>query len=1120
MSASCFSSRAGGGLRLRWMALMVAALLPALLPAQYTQLTDLPSVYINTFNNRSITSKTTYILSTLTWVEGEDCVVYDSVEIRGRGNSTWKLAKKPYRIRFKTPTKFLGRGYAKARSWTLLANHADKSLVRNAVTFDMGDFLGQPFSPASRFVDLFINGTYMGNYQISDQINVDGKRVDIVEQDTPATAESNITGGYLLEVDGFGANEPVYFRTGKNLLVTVHSPDETIINSAQKNYIRNYLNTFESALFNSKTYADPLTGYRALTDTASLVSWYIASELSANPDCFWSTYIYKDCEDPKIYFGPLWDYDIAYNNCDRIGDVTNRTMVDAAFGSDLTKVWVKQMITDKWFNEAVLRAWSKAQDDGLEQHMLACVDSLASLLIESARQNYRKYSISSHVYNEIYLYSTFDEYIGQLKSFISDHTDYLTSVFVKRVRDTGGDPGGETGLKPFAIRDGYYYRISNRGVNMSLDLADGNEGANVVVWSPEYGKTSQQWIVRSVGNSFQFINAATGLAMNDPSPSSAVGTPVNVVASNPSDERQLWNIVTVNENGNYNIINVHTGHALNNSGGGSTNGNNVLSYTSDERNSVSTNRQWSVDPDEMIPDYVSEEVRAALAEAIEEASGFVEALSGDVVGDGPFQYVPEEVARLEKMTEEARQFTSTVEDDYILCLVNLQKQLEKARELTPPTDYKFFTIRHVASGLYASVDGGSFALGGAGVAVENRNFRFVSTEVSGEYHIVSESGKYVSLAGTDGWTMTAAEQIADERLARFTVTVNGNVHNIGTCNGLCGTDGAMAGSSIYGDKGIDKKYELARWIISYAGHDYEDENTIIAEKRAALEALLRTAEDLLSAVAPEWAGEKPFMHSAACRAQLEEACTTYASDMAPDALDEAIARMQSLIGDFGILNVPSEDSGWLLLNKAGYLLTAENGLVFTDSANVTPLSVFRFVPVRNADDTYYLAVGDSYVSLMPGTSGNMALTPTPRSSFGKFVIRQVSPSTFTMTSYHGLMGADETISEGTPLSGAAANELSTEWMIRSASGISDGIREASIPDYAVTFNMENKTIYFVSDDMDVLEDVKCYLYTTGGRLLYSFNARETQDVSSLPTGTYILRWTILGQEKKTKILMK
>ena len=163
--------------------------------SMYVQKTNIPTIYIDTYNNQSVTSKTEYIYATMVYVSGTDTLRYDSMKIRGRGNSTWGLAKKPYRIKFKESTKFLGKGYAKNKSWTLLANHGDKSLLRNAVTSRMGEFLGMPFNPAAHFVDLVLNGTYLGNYQVSDQVNVDNKRVEIFEQDYVATETSNITGG-------------------------------------------------------------------------------------------------------------------------------------------------------------------------------------------------------------------------------------------------------------------------------------------------------------------------------------------------------------------------------------------------------------------------------------------------------------------------------------------------------------------------------------------------------------------------------------------------------------------------------------------------------------------------------------------------------------------------------------------------------------------------------------------------------------------------------------------------------------------------------------------------------------------------------------------------------------
>lgn len=646
--------------------------------ADYAQLTNLPTLYVETLNGRSITSRTTYTLCNLIYVDGGETVVYDSVEIRGRGNSTWNLAKKPYRIKFPESIRFLGKGRAKARSWTLLANHADKSLIRNAIASEVGTFVGQPFTAGARFVDLVLNGTYLGNYQISDQVNVDRRRVNIVEQDEPATDESNITGGYFMELGGFATGDPVWFRTNRNIPVSIKSPDEEIINTAQRTYVRTFINDYESRLYSSQ-YRDPAIGYRAVTDSATLVSWYIASELTANPDGLWSTYVYKEQDDPRLYWGPLWDFDIAFNNCDRIGDVTYRFISDAGFGSEHAGMWVRRMLTDPWFNWAVNKGWQRFVGEGIEDHLHHCIDSLALLLDESQTLNYQKYSISQHVYNEIYLYSTYQEYIDDLKAWITDHIAFLSMGFASRLK------GEEEPLDPFRPTEGWYYRITNRGTGLNVDIDGMSAGAGVVVWADDGGRDTRHWVIRSVGRHFQILNRAGGLALNDPSPSADTGTQLNVVAADDTNPRQLWDIVTVNENGNYNLVNVSTGHAINNSGGGTTNGTTVISYTSDDRNATSANRQWRIVKDELIPDYIHEEVRTNFASALAAAEAFLSTLTPEMVGTRGGLYPPDAVATLRAVYAEALALRSNVEDDYIQMTVRLRTALTAASTPNPIT---------------------------------------------------------------------------------------------------------------------------------------------------------------------------------------------------------------------------------------------------------------------------------------------------------------------------------------------------------------------------------------------------------------------------------------------------
>lgn len=1093
--------------------------------AQYTQLTNLPTIYVDTYNNRAITSKTAYIYATLTYVDGTKIVQYDSLQIRGRGNSTWNLAKKPYRIKFNESTKFLGKGFAKNKSWTLLANHADKSLLRNAVTFTLGDYLGQDFSPAAHFVDLVLNGTYLGNYQVSDQVNVDNKRVEVYEQEEVATDTSNITGGYLVEIDGFGTSEPVYFRTGKNLIVSVKSPDEDIINTAQRNYIAQYFNSFENALFGND-FEDAVRGYRPLVDSLSLISWYIATELSANVDGFWSTYVYKDRDDPKLYFGPLWDYDIAYNNCNRVGDMTRSSMIDEGFGSDLTKVWMKRMIQDPWFNKAVNDVWKQKQNEGLEQYLYNYIDSMAAYLDASQTKNYARYSISSKVYNEIYLYSTYADYIDQLKTFISQHMDFLTELFAKRVGDddAGDDDTGddeETILQPFELSNGYYYRIYNKSTNKVLDVADGTE---VVIWSPEYGRNTQLWEIKQIGEHFQLINRETGMAFNDPSPTKDVGTPLDVAIPDEKDARQLWQFVTVNENDNYNIINVYTNHAINNSGGASADGNNVLSYTNDARNSVSNNRQWRIVPEEMIPDYIPEEVKEELATTIEEAETFLSGLIPEEIGNDIFQYQIEAVDVLRQMVADAKMFESTVQDDYILANVNLAKQLDNTRKMILPSVSQQYVICHKSSGYYLNILPNKLSVLSEDKKSEAQHFTFEATGSGNGVFLKSADGLYVMLGTTNSWTMLGQEYINDERRATFNVSRQEDCYRIYTMNGLLGTDAITENSTVYANKreGYPDEEVRSEWLIL----EWKDEATeALKNKLAELAQVISEAKAYMESIPSDWVGEEPLQISGqsyedACEIISEAEMGEYAT---VDMCEDMIFRISEVMADVAILNTPLANSDYYLEHASGLFLSVNEGVIVAAPDTLDSAQRFRLIEVSGSPNTYYIYSNGMYVSVLDDEGAMLALTETPRGDWGKFVVNKTGSKEFTLKTVAGYFGLDGLIAEDgvACVANAPNNGSNICWrLLLAGNSISDdntNIDYSYSVDYAVKYDRNREVICFVSDDMEALKNVNVSLYTVGARLLYSFTADKEQPLTELPSGTYIVHWVYEGKSHSAKL---
>ena len=565
--------------------------------AQYVQKTDLPTIYIETFDGDGIYSKVEYEYCRLHYVDEAGVVTsYDSVSIRGRGNSTWNMAKKPYKLKFLNKEKFLGKGYAKAKKWTLLANCGDKTMIRNAITSATGAFTSLKFNPAYKFVDVVLNGTYNGTYQISDQVEVRPHRVNIEEQPYPISDTTNITGGYLLEVDGF--REGNCFTTSiYRAPVRIHYPDDEEIASSQNTYIRNYVNSiFEQAL-SSQNFTDEKTGYRAFVDTTSLIDWYICTEVSANIDGFYSTYFYKEKDDPRLFWGPLWDYDIAYNNDYRVQNdmhyqsSVNTLMADIAYSG--SKAWVNRMWEDPWFQNAVYTRYKELMDSGLVDYMQTQVDSLSELLSQSQQLNYEKWGIGRRMYHEVVLYSSYDQYISDLKTFITNHCDYLLGAFASR-KPAEPTPPFEPG--------NFYYQIVNAKTQKAIDLY----GESLVQYTKTDDRQTQQWLIRKNGDHYAIINRETGMALNDPTQgvstaTTNVGIQLNVAEPDEQDEAQMWDFLPQGTNGYYNLLNIHTQHIANLNGGNASDNTAILSYTNDSRNGTSMNRLWFFEPGEALP---------------------------------------------------------------------------------------------------------------------------------------------------------------------------------------------------------------------------------------------------------------------------------------------------------------------------------------------------------------------------------------------------------------------------------------------------------------------------------------------------------------------------------------
>ena len=269
--------------------------------------------------------------------------------IKGHGNATFIYEKKSYQVKLDKKAPLLGMDESK--TYVLLANQHENTLLRNRITFELADALDLPYTPDCRSIDLFINGEFRGSYLLADKVGISGGSVDIVELEKeieklneefldrggepeaygkrsyqkgtykgaiwPKEPE-NVTGGYLfeLEYEQRYVDEDSGVVTERGQAVVVKSPEQ--MTQSQGEYVNALLNSFERAIF-AQDGVDPQTGvhYTDLADFDSLVRKYMIEETCKNYDGNKSSqYFFKDTdeEDELIYAGPVWDYDSAWGN--------------------------------------------------------------------------------------------------------------------------------------------------------------------------------------------------------------------------------------------------------------------------------------------------------------------------------------------------------------------------------------------------------------------------------------------------------------------------------------------------------------------------------------------------------------------------------------------------------------------------------------------------------------------------------------------------------------------------------------------------------------------------------------------------------------------------------------
>lgn len=326
------------------------------------------------------------------------------ITIETRGSSSQTFPKKPYSFStvdgtgLDSNTSLLGM--PPEHDWILNATYNDKSLMRDVLTYELAKRTGR-YATRYRYFELFINGNYEGIYILMEKIKRDVNRVDISKLKIEDTSGVNLTGGYIIKIDKTTGNNnggwtdtfPTYPGSPNRVYFQYDYPNGPDMAPQQLNYIKNYIYTFENALYGSQM--SDTNGYRKYADMNSFIDFSIMNEISKNVDGYrLSSYLFKnkDNHGGKLVMGPIWDFNLAWNNAD-YGNSSDPTGWEIDL-SATAPFWWKRFRQDTTYVRAFYCRWNELRQKTLSFNQISnFLDSTYSYLKDAAVRNEQRWPV-------------------------------------------------------------------------------------------------------------------------------------------------------------------------------------------------------------------------------------------------------------------------------------------------------------------------------------------------------------------------------------------------------------------------------------------------------------------------------------------------------------------------------------------------------------------------------------------------------------------------------------------------------------------------------------------------------------------------------------------------------
>lgn len=376
------------------------------------------------------------------------------IGIEIRGSTSQMFPKKSYAIETRdslgNDLDFPLLNFPSESDWVLYAPYSDKSLIRDVIAYKLSNLMGH-YSSRFKFCEVVLNDDYVGVYVLLEKIKRDKNRVDIKKLEPADSTGDALTGGYIVKIDKFdGENNdgwispfPPFEGAWQRIPYQFHYPKPDSITTIQKFYIQNYISDFEALMY-SGNYNQPDSGYYNLIDMKSAIDYTLINELAKNVDSYrLSFFMCKDRNsiNDKLFFGPIWDYNIAFGNADYyeggysdgwMMNFLNSNIEFLYYDNFQVPFWWKKIFNDTVFQNSVNARWRELQPQILNPNFIDnFVDSLVIHLDESQQRNFERWQIlGTYIWPNYFIGQTYQEEIDFLKSWIHERLQWMNNNMI------------------------------------------------------------------------------------------------------------------------------------------------------------------------------------------------------------------------------------------------------------------------------------------------------------------------------------------------------------------------------------------------------------------------------------------------------------------------------------------------------------------------------------------------------------------------------------------------------------------------------------------------------------------------------------------------------------------